>query len=71
MSINGKKHSEIGVFLDSNLSFTIRFFIWGVANDLHICKKYKIPAKNVILIWFKKKCNIISACAVTIQKYYN
>ena len=38
MSIN-EKHSEIGVFLDSNLSFTIRKFTWDLADDLHICKK--------------------------------
>ena len=39
MSINGKKYSEIEVFLDSNLSFTIRAFTWSLPNDLHICKK--------------------------------
>ena len=41
MSINGK-YSEIGVFLDSNLSFTMTIFTWGLANDLHICKTYSI-----------------------------
>ena len=45
-----EKKSEIGVFLDSNLSFTIRAVTWSLENDLHICKKYKIPAKHVILI---------------------
>ena len=53
MSINGK-HSEIGAFLDSNLSFTIRIFTLDLANDLHICKKYEKPAKHVILILSKK-----------------
>ena len=51
MSINGKKYFEIGVFLDSNLSFTIRVFTLGLANDLHICKRrYEISAKHVTLI---------------------
>ena len=49
MSINGNT-SEIGVFLDSNLSFTIRIFTWGLTNDLHICKKYEKLAKYVTLI---------------------
>ena len=39
MSVNGKKHSETGVFLDSNLSFTIRVCTWGITNDVHRCKK--------------------------------
>ena len=29
---------EIGVSLDSTLSFTIRVFTWGLANYLDICK---------------------------------
>ena len=41
MFINGKNIHEIGVFLDSNLNFTIKVFIWGLANDLHICKNMK------------------------------
>ena len=49
MFINGKKHSEIGVFLDSTLNFTIRIFTRGLANDLHTCKKCEKPAKHVIL----------------------
>ena len=28
----------------------LRDFTWGLANDLHICKKYEIPAKHAILI---------------------
>ena len=42
MSTNGKsirEIPEIGVFLDSNLNFTIRVFTWGLENDLHICKR--------------------------------
>ena len=27
-------------FLDSNLSFTIRIFTWGLENDLHVFKEY-------------------------------
>ena len=38
MSINGKKHSEIGNFFHSNL-FTFRVFTWDLANDLHVCKE--------------------------------
>ena len=41
MFINGKNIHGAGVFLDSNLDFTIRVFIWGLANDLHICKNMK------------------------------
>ena len=41
MFINGKSIHGIGVFLDRNLNFTIRVFIWGLANDLHICKNMK------------------------------
>ena len=33
-----KKHSDIVVFLDSNLSFTIRLFPCGLANDLYAKK---------------------------------
>ena len=47
MSLNEKKHSR--VFLVSNLNFTIRVFTCGLANDLHICKKYEKPAKHIIL----------------------
>ena len=43
MSINGKNINEIGVFLDSNLNFTIRVFTWGLANHLYIYKNYKKP----------------------------
>ena len=32
MSMNGKNIHEIGVFLDSNLNFTIRVFTWGLAS---------------------------------------
>ena len=28
------------------ISFTIIGFTWGLANDLHICKKYEILAKH-------------------------
>ena len=47
-----KKPSENGFFLDSNLSFTIRVFTWGLANDLYICIKnvYQKPAKHVSLV---------------------
>ena len=45
-----KKHSEIGVFPDSNLRFTITVFIWDLANDLYIYKKMKKTAKYIILI---------------------
>ena len=38
MFITGKTTHGIGVFLESNLNFTIRVFVWGLANDLHICK---------------------------------
>ena len=41
MSNNGKKIHEIGIFLDRNLNFTIRVFVWSLANDLHICKNMK------------------------------
>ena len=33
-----KNIHEIGVFLDSNLNFKIRAFIWGLAKDLHVCQ---------------------------------
>ena len=49
MLINGKNIHEIGVFLDSNLTFTIMVFIWGLADDLHICRKHEKPAKHIIL----------------------
>ena len=49
MSINGKYIHEIGVFLDSNLNFTIRVFTWGLANDLHIFKTNEKLAKPIIL----------------------
>ena len=50
MFINRQKNFKIGVFLDSNLSFTFRVFTWGLANDLHICKKkYEKPAKLISL----------------------
>ena len=47
MSINGKKH-EIGVFLDSNWSFTFRVFTCGLGNDRHICKKYVKNLQNML-----------------------
>ena len=43
MSIDGKNIHEIGVFLDSNLNFTIRVFTWDLANDLCICKNHVKP----------------------------
>ena len=52
MSNNGKNiHEipEIGVFLDSNLNFTIGVFTLGLANDLHICKKkYEKRSKHIL-----------------------
>ena len=39
MPINGKKIHGIGAFLDSNLNFTFRVFIWGLSNYLDISKK--------------------------------
>ena len=50
MSINGKK-TEIGVFIGSSLSFTIRTSTLGLGNDLHISKRCEKPAEHVILIW--------------------
>ena len=52
MGKNLEKPSENGFFLDSNLSFTIRVFTWGLANDLYICIKnvYQKPAKHVSLV---------------------
>ena len=50
MSVNGKNIHEIlviGVFVDSNLNFTIRIFTFGVTNDLQTCKKYAKPAKLI------------------------
>ena len=50
--MNGKLHeiSKIRVFFDSKLNFTITFFIWGLANDIHTCKKYyEKPTKQIIL----------------------
>ena len=46
MFINGENIHGIGVFLDSNLNFAITVFIWGLTNDLHICKNMK---KHIIL----------------------
>ena len=47
-----KEIPDIGVFLDRNLSFIIRVFIWDLANDLCVCKKkYGKPAKHIDLIW--------------------
>ena len=40
------KHSEIEVFLGSNLNFTITVFTQVLANDLDICEKYNEPAKH-------------------------
>ena len=48
MSINRKNIRKIGVFLDSNLNFKIRAFIWILGNDLHICKKPCIILSNLI-----------------------
>ena len=50
----------IGVFLDSNLNFTIRVFIWGLANDLDIWKKMKTLQKRIILSNFDLRNNTIS-----------
>ena len=49
MSINENKIHDTGVFLYSNLNFTIRVFTWDLANDLHICKNYKKTTKHIIL----------------------
>ena len=46
MSINGKNIHDIGAFLYNNLNFTIRIFIWDLANDLHICRKKKKKKKK-------------------------
>ena len=49
MSIIGKsiyKIPKMWVFRDSNLNFTRRVFTWGLANDLHMCKKYEKTAKH-------------------------
>ena len=58
-------------FLTSSLNFTFRILTWGIANDLHKCKKYEKPAKDVILIWSRKQYNVKSVWEVTMQKYYN
>ena len=44
-----KNIHEIRVFFGSNLNFTIRVLTWGLANGLHICKKYEKPAIHIIL----------------------
>ena len=49
MSVNGKNIPEIGVFLDSNLNFTIRAFTWGLANGLHINRYYEKNTKHIIM----------------------
>ena len=51
MSVNGKNIHEIEVFLESNLTFKIRIFIWGLANNLHThtYKKYEKSGKFIIL----------------------
>ena len=41
-----KRYPELGFFLDNNLRFTTSVFTWGLANDLHICKKYE-PLQNM------------------------
>ena len=46
MSINGKNIHDIGAFLYSSLNFTIRIFIWDLANDLRICRKKKEKEKK-------------------------
>ena len=53
ISINRKNiHEipEIGVFLDSNLNFTISVFTWGKNLIFVYAKKYEKPAKYIILI---------------------
>ena len=47
LPFTGMKIPEIGVVLDRNLNFTIRVFNLGLANDLHMCKKYDKPAKHI------------------------
>ena len=70
MSINRKKINETGVFLDNNLSFKIKVFISGLANDLHIHKKYEKSTKLIIPSnLFEEIIHYIRA--VTLQKYYN
>ena len=52
MSVNGKnihEIAEIGVSHDSNLNFTVRAFIWGLANGLHKSKKIENLQKHIIL----------------------
>ena len=46
----GKIHevSESGTFLDRNLNFRIKVFTWSLANDLHICKKYKKVTEHTV-----------------------
>ena len=52
MSVNGKnihEIAEIGVSHDSNLNFTVRAFIWGLANGLHKSKTIENLQKHIIL----------------------
>ena len=59
-----------------NLNFSMAFFTWDLANDLHVCKKKKKTTitKNLYntyhFVEFDLR-NIKSARAVTMQKYYN
>ena len=45
-----KKIHGIGVFLDSNLNFTITIFIQDLANDLNICKINMKKLQNLLMM---------------------
>ena len=53
---------EIGVSLESNLNFKIRLFIWGRANDLHICKNFGKPITYIILYNLIKEIIQLQIC---------
>ena len=59
LSIDGKNYNNevpgIKVFLDSNLSFTVRIFTWGLVPDLDVSKKYEKHAKPIL-------SNLIQEC---------
>ena len=59
LSIDGKNYNNevpgIKVFLDSNLSFTVRLFTWGLVPDLDVSKKYEKHAKPIL-------SNLIQEC---------
>ena len=54
LSIDGKNYNNevpgIKVFLDSNLSFTVRIFTWGLAPDLDASKNMKNMQNQFCLI---------------------